>query len=194
MVYLLVLLSLFVTSCSSGKGGDRFNRVSIAPAWKGAPDFSDQDLIREDQGKQKVKYEVSKEELDTLPADKLILKAWGALGAGAFDTAIQVSEKVLERFKEKAISQQKSLSGQFPKAGEEKDYAELNACGSALYVIAESYEKQGQCKKAVEFYRRAIKEFPLSQNWDPRGWYWKVADEAKAKIEKLERDGCNGKE
>ncbi len=193
MVYLLVFLSVFISSCSCSKGRNEFGRVSIAPAWKGAPDFSDQELIREDQGKQKVRYEVSEEELNTLPADKLILKAWGALGAGAFDVAIQVSEKVLERFREKAISQQKSLSGQFPKAGKEKDYAELNACGAAFYVIAESYEKQGQCEKAIEFYKKAIKEFPLSQNWDPRGWYWKIADEAKAKIEKLEKSGCNEK-
>ncbi len=194
MVYLLVFLSIFLSSCSSDRGGDRFNRISIAPAWKGAPDFSNQNLIHEEAEKQEVKFEVSEEELRTLPASKLILKAWGALGAGAFNTAIQVSEKVLERFREKAVAQQKSLSGQFPKAGKEKDYAELNACGSALYVIAESYEKQGQCEKAIEFYRKAIKEFPLSQNWDPRGWYWKIAEEAKAKIEKLERDGCNEKE
>ncbi len=190
MIYLLVFLSIFLSACSSKEEGIKFGRVSIPPAWKGAPDFSDQPLIHEDVKKQEVRFEISDEELNNLPADKLILKAWGALGAGAFDTAIAISEKVLDRFHERALAQQKSLGGQFHKAGKEKEYAELNACGAALYVIAEAYEKQGECDKAVEFYRRAIKEFPLAQNWDPRGWYWKVSEEAKAKIEKIEKDGC----
>ncbi len=192
MYWILIFLSMFVSACTSSHQAKeiQFGRISIPSAGKGAPDFSDQPLIHEDVKHQEVKFEISEEELKSLPPDKLILKAWGALGAGAFDTAVQISQTILSRFREKAVVQQKSLSGHFPKAGKEKEYSELNACGAALYVIAEAYEKQGKCEKAIEFYKRAIREFPLAQNWDPRGWYWKVAEEAKTKIEKIEKEGC----
>ncbi len=177
----LVLLS----GCKGEK--DMFARIEIPPARKGAPKFDPNELIHEDEVKKEAKYEISKEELQSLPADKLVTEAWSALGAGALDTAIEISNTILSRFYAKAQEEQRSLGGKFPQTGKEKDYPELNACGSALYIIAEAYEKKGDCQKAIDYYRRAIKEFPLAQNWDPRGWYWKVAEEAKAKIEKLEQ-------
>ncbi len=188
MRYLGVVLILGVVLLSGCRGKeDMFARIEIPPAGKGAPQFDPKELIHQDEVKREAKYEIAQEALQSLPADKLVNEAWSALGAGALDTAIEISNTILTRFYAKAQEEQRSLGGKFPQTGKEKDYPELNACGAALYIVAEAYEKKGDCQKAIEYYRRAIKEFPLAQNWDPRGWYWKVAEEAKGKIEKLEQ-------
>ncbi len=183
----------FLSGCKAVVCDNVEDRIKISPASRGAPDYSDMHLIREDSIGSKVEFKVSEEELNTLPADKMILKAWTALGKGAVDSAIRIAEKVIERFKDEAIRQQESLSGHFPKAGTEDNYKELNAVGTAYYIIAEGYEKEGHCDKALTYYRKAIREFPLSQNWDPRGWFWKVAEESKAKIDKISEVGCEKK-
>ncbi len=190
LVFILFLLAYSMGCSEKRENISLFTRVNIPPAAKGAPKFDSAELIHQDVFKQKARFNITDQELKTLGPDKLITKAWTALGSGAVDVAIRIAETVLNRFSQKALEQQQLLGGQFPKSGDEEKYKELNAAGTALYIIAEAYEKEGECKKALEYYKRAIEEFPLSQNWDPRGWYWKVKEEAEAKIEKLRKAGC----
>lgn len=184
-----ILVGVFFYGCQQSKD-EFFSRPKLIPAAKGAPQFDRAMLITGEDEKKVVRFQISEEELNTLPADQLLTKAWSALGKGAFDDAIKIANKVIERFKDVASEQQDSLDGQFPKTGEESKYKELNAVGTAYYVIGEAYEKKGDCKQAIKEFNLAIERFPLSQNWDPRGWYWKVKDESEAKIKKLKEAGC----
>ena len=190
LLYFATVILVFAAGCRMQEHKTTFSRISIPSAARGAPRFDPKELIHEDVTERQSKFEVSQEQLNVLPADKLVTKAWTALGAGAYDVAIKIAKKVLDRFSEEAKREQDSLEGQFPKSGEEGKYKALNAAGTALYIIAEAYEKQGMCKQALEYYQRAINEFPLSQNWNPRGWYWKVKEEAQAKIKKLKEGNC----
>ncbi len=185
-----ILVPLSFIGCRKDFERELFSRPRLLPAAKGAPQFDKSKLITGDGESREVHFEISEEELQNLEADQLLTKAWSALGKGAFADAIKIAQRLIDRFNEIARQQQESLNGQFPRTGEEDKYKELNAVGTAYYVIGEAYEKQGRCKEAVDYFRRAIKEFPLAQNWDPRGWYWKVRDESEAKIRKLKEADC----
>ncbi len=191
-VLLILCFSLSLTIIGCKKDTERivFSRPRILPAAKGAPQFDKSKLITGEGENREVHFEISETELNELAADQLLTKAWSALGKGAFNDAIKIANRLIERFYKVAKEQQTSLDGQFPRSGEEGKYKELNAVGTAYYVIGEAYEKQGRCREALEYFHKAIEEFPLAQNWDPRGWYWKVKDESEAKIQKLKEADC----
>ncbi len=178
----------FISGCDENK--EEGFRLTLKPASKGAPVFPKDILITEDTTDKTVHIDVDWKEMDEAPAEKVIQKAWAALGARAYEDAIKLADICIKRFESNALSQQKALHGHFPKAGDELKYKELNAVGASYYVKAESYQKMGDCDNAKSNYESAIEKFPLSQNWDPRGWYWSIKEEASAKLKQLEKE-CN---
>ncbi len=177
--------------CSSGGNEEKPFRLALKPASKKAPDFSKEPLITEDNTGTTVHIDVDWDAMEKEPAEKVISKAWAALGARAFEDAIKLADICIRRFEDTARKQQASLGGKFPKAGQEGIYKELNAVGAAYYVKAESYQKMGDCEKARQYYKETIHKFPLAQNWDPRGWYWSIKEESLTKLKALEEECGN---
>ena len=52
----------------------------------------------------------------------------------------------------------------------------------------ENYNEQdlGGKDKALKAYKTVVEDFPYARAWDPKGWYWTVADAASPRIKELE--------
>lgn len=118
----------------------------------------------------------------------LVQKAWEALHAKDVDTAEAYVKKILELYQKEARDMQASLVGYAWESREKVfSYWALNDVGTALYVLGKAYEDAGKMNKAQKAYRKLIKEFKYAQCWDPGGWFWKPAEEAQDRLEKLEK-------
>ncbi len=115
----------------------------------------------------------------------LIKKSWEALNEEDYEAAKVYAEKCIELYEDKAKEQQASLND-FPSSDEASKYWALNDVGTAYFILAESYRKEGDLEKAKEYYQKIIDEYSYAQCWDTQGWWWKVADAAKEKLEEIE--------
>ncbi|HQP10796.1 MAG TPA: hypothetical protein PKV41_05370, partial [Candidatus Omnitrophota bacterium] len=73
----------------------------------------------------------------------------------------------------------------FPERGQEKNYQELNDVGTCLFIKAEAVMNSGETEEAIRQFQRIIEEYPWAQAWDPRGWFWSVAEKSQASIDVL---------
>lgn len=90
----------------------------------------------------------------------------------------------LELYGAKALEQQASLSA-FPPRGEEKNYQDLNDVATCLFVKAEYAMNSGQTEDAVKQFQHIMKTYSWAQTWDPRGWFWSVAEKSHDSIKVL---------
>ena len=64
-------------------------------------------------------------------------------------------------------------------------YGPLNGAGTCYFIKGEALSKLGKKEKAMAAYQTVMDEFPYAKAWDPRGWFWTVADAAKEAMAKL---------
>ena len=114
----------------------------------------------------------------------LTVKAWQALSRNDFKGVDLYTKKCIYLFGDKAGEMQSSLRD-FAKSSFVPYYWALNDVGTCYFIIAESYKKQGDAQKAKDAYQTAISSYGYAQCWDPRGWYWKVADISKKQLAEL---------
>ncbi len=55
----------------------------------------------------------------------------------------------------------------------------------AYFIQGKVFLAQGKKEKAEEKFSAVIEQFGFSQWWDPKGWFWKVAEEAEKEIKTL---------
>ncbi len=111
----------------------------------------------------------------------LMKNTWSALAKRDFDTVASEADKCLRLYQEKAGKMQTRLRA-FPSEKEAFDYWALNDVATCLFVKAKAMHMQGRDKEAVTLCRQIIEHYGYSQCWDPRGWFWKVADAAYDQI------------
>ena len=106
----------------------------------------------------------------------LIGKAWAALSQNDIEAVLAYTNKCLELYGDKAKEMQASLKD-FPTGtnNEIHSFWALNDCATGLFIQGEAYRKAGMKDKAKEAYERLVKDFSFGQCWDPKGWFWKVA-------------------
>ena len=117
-------------------------------------------------------------------------KAWGALNAKNYDQAVAYAKKCVEMYEQQALEMQKSLKEPVPNKDKEavsKLWA-LNDVGTCLFITGQALEKQDKGKEALAAYKQLVEKLPFAQCWDTKGWFWKPADGAKARIKALEFD------
>ena len=73
----------------------------------------------------------------------------------------------------------------FATAGHEDEFALVNDVATARYVMGEALMKQEKYGDAVKQFETVISDYPYAQCWDPKGWFWKVAEVSKKNIEKI---------
>jgi len=117
-------------------------------------------------------------------SQELVRKAWEASGNNDLEKVTSIAEQCRERFGAEARRLQSELSG-FPQRGEEERYQALNDVGTCLFIEAEALMKNGKTEEAIALFQKAVDEYKWSQAWDPRGWYWSVAEKSQASIDKL---------
>ena len=111
-------------------------------------------------------------------------KAWEAHGKNDIEATFKYTQECIDLYKDEAAKQQQSLK-ELPKGAEITAFSRLNDVATCYFIQAESYMRQGEIEKAKEIFNLIIQQYPYAQAWDPRGWYWTVAEASKQSIEKL---------
>ena len=112
----------------------------------------------------------------------LTAKAWKAYVAHRYEAMELYARKCIELYGATAKQMQSTLSA-YPPKGEESDYWALNDVATCLYIRGKALQRQGHNKDAALAYREIIDNYPFAQCYDPNGWYWKIADEAKRNLQ-----------
>lgn len=114
-------------------------------------------------------------------------KAWKALGDGQPDGALVYTAKCRELYAGEAEKQQKSLAD-FAAAEKAHDYWALNDVGTCLFIEGQVHEKAGRTKEAVAAYKSLADNYGFCQCWDTKGWFWRPAEAAAARVKELAFD------
>lgn len=132
---------------------------------------------------------VSKEDISgktqEIPSlEELVSLSRKAKDKNEFEEVYMHVEAALEQWGDRARSQQSSLKD-FPSTGQIKDYIILNNVAQCQFIKAEALKKQGRIEEAIAAFGLIISDFSFSQAWDPRGWYYKLADTAQEAIDRM---------
>lgn len=119
-----------------------------------------------------------------LSSEELTIRAWEALSAKDYKTAIFYANRCIGQYLEEADKQQASLEN-FPARGKEEQFWALNDVGTSLFIKGEAFMKQEMWKEAKEMFNRIMDDYSFAQCWDPRGWFWKVVKVSKVNLEKI---------
>ena len=122
---------------------------------------------------------------NTHPSCVLQVGAWDALAAGQYEVAVSFAAACVELNEDEARKQQASLSTT-PADGGFKEYGALNHAGTCYFIKGEALMKLKDIDQALAAYKMVVDEFSYSQAWDPKGWFWTVADAARPKVKELE--------
>lgn len=118
----------------------------------------------------------------TKEVPQLIMKSWDAWGSGNYTLTYEFTDEFIGLHQEEALMQAKGLSD-FP--ANPDNYQAYNNVATAYFIKAEALRDDGKTEEAIKTYNKVIEDFSFAKGWDPRGWYWKVADTAKKSLEKL---------
>ncbi len=134
-------------------------------------------------------------------SEALIRKAWEALSAGKggvgaenLEKALACTKVAIDTFSAQADEQQ----AQRLKAGECKVppgvndretyfrlYAALGDVGAAWFIRGQVFSQQHKWKEAREAYKVVTDKYSCAYAWDPRGWFWRLAEGAEREAGKL---------
>ena len=124
-----------------------------------------------------------------LPAERtladLISSARQAKDEGKFDVVDNLVEEAKARFGAEARAEQKSLK-EFPPAEQINAYEALNGLAQCQFIKAEALKKAGKIKEAIAAFGVIVSDYSFAQAWDPRGWYYKLAEVAQEGIDRME--------
>lgn len=120
-------------------------------------------------------------------SETLTGKAWAATEAKNYPAVKVYADKCREMYGAQAEEMQKTLTAPADK-DHAFDYWALNDVGTASFLLGQALEKQGDNKGAIVAYKYVVEKTPYAQCWDPKGWFWKPADAAGARLKALEFD------
>jgi len=112
----------------------------------------------------------------------LVPRAWEASSRGDFTLLDQIAQEALDSYGEEALMQQATLED-FPPRGNEKDYQPLNDVATVLFIKAEALMNYGKTEQAIALFEEIIRKYCWAQAWDPRGWFWSVAEKSQNSID-----------
>jgi beta-glucuronidase len=119
-----------------------------------------------------------------ISSQELVRQAWEASSQKDLARLEDIVNQCLKFHGEEAKEIQKKIQG-FPARGTEKYYHVLNDVATCLFIRAEASMNTGKTDEAVVRFQEIVDEYPWAQAWDPRGWYWSVAEKSQASINVL---------
>lgn len=117
---------------------------------------------------------------------ELVAESWEALFKKDYVLLEKLVTQCVDGYGKEADREQASLRD-FPTQDKIAAYQALNDVATCLFVRIEALVRQEKIEEAKEACRELIEKYPFAQAWDPRGWYWKVAEKAQATLDKLEK-------
>ncbi len=123
-------------------------------------------------------------EQQILTSSEIVKLAWEASGQNNLTRLEELVRQCLEVSGQKAKEEQSMLT-HFPVRGEESKYQDLNDVATCLFIKAESLMNSGKKDEAMLKFQEILDEYSWAQAWDPRGWYWSVAEKSQASMDVL---------
>lgn len=114
-------------------------------------------------------------------SQNLTTKSWDSLQAKDYKGVELYAKKCLTLYSGKAQKMQGELTTFKAKGAEATAWA-MNDVATCCFMLGEKYMQEGNDILAKEMYQKAS-QFGFAVCWDPRGWYWKVAEVAKDKLD-----------
>jgi tetratricopeptide (TPR) repeat protein len=134
--------------------------------------------------------EAAQDRLDTMgtkydyedyKSETLIRKSWEALIKKDYKGVEMYAQKNIKIYEEEAIKMQ-ILKQRSPIQEPESLNWALNDVATCYYLLGEINLIKGNDKKAKEMYGKAA-QFGFALCWDPQGWYFKVGETAKDRLD-----------
>ncbi len=122
------------------------------------------------------------EPLPTL--EELVTLARKAKDKGEFEKAYEFVSDAEKRFGKQARREQKTLK-EVPPTDQIDSYKILNNVALCYFIKGEALKKEGKIEEAIKAFGKVISDFSYSQAFDPRGWYYKLADTAQEAIDRM---------
>ncbi|MDD5006323.1 MAG: glycoside hydrolase family 2 TIM barrel-domain containing protein [Candidatus Omnitrophica bacterium] len=121
-----------------------------------------------------------------ISSKEYVAQAWKILSKKDYDSLDKLVKECVDKYGQEADSQEASLKD-FPAQDKISLYQSLNDVATCLFVRIEALVRQAKNEEAKQACRDLINKYPFAQAWDPRGWYWKVAEKAQSTLDKLEK-------
>ncbi len=118
-------------------------------------------------------------------SQELVRRDWEASGKNDLKEVLAITKQCVSLYGKEAKEQEDQLQN-FPPRDKIDTYQALNDVGTCLFIKAEALMHNGRTEESKALFRKIIKEYKWAQAWDPRGWYWSVAEKAQASIDMLE--------
>lgn len=116
----------------------------------------------------------------------LTVSAWESLAQKDFEGVSAYANKCLELYEPKAKEMALGMKS-FSRPGHEDDFALVNDVATSHYIMGEAYMKLERPSDAMKEFTYVIETYPYAQCWDPKGWFWKVAEVSKKNIDKINK-------
>lgn len=121
---------------------------------------------------------------DRPSSTELLRKAWEAHGTNQPEAAIAITNQCIELYHDRARQLEATLTA-FPGRGHEGEYQVLDDVATCLFIQGEVYMGQGKSEEAIKVFNTIIQDYKYARAWDPRGWFWSVAEKSQASLDKL---------
>ena len=117
----------------------------------------------------------------------LTKEAWAAFGDLDLEKVLAYTNKCIEIYGEEAKKMQAALVD-YPEGSRDEiaAYWALNDVATCLFIQGETYRRVNMFAEAKASYQKLIDEYTYGQSWDSKGWFWKPAEAARAKIKMFE--------
>lgn len=117
-------------------------------------------------------------------SEYLTNKVWEGLDKKDYARVEVYAQKCILLYQEQAKSQQNSLRD-FAANSFIPYFWALNNVGTCYFILGEAYLAQKRYEDAKGMYQEVIDNYSYARCWDPRGWFWKVAEDAKQRLKKI---------
>ncbi|UCD15774.1 MAG: hypothetical protein JSV34_01635 [Candidatus Omnitrophota bacterium] len=112
-------------------------------------------------------------------------KGWALRGKKDFQGVYKVTDECILKFSAQADKLASGLAD-FPPTGDEESFKIMNDVATCYFIKGESLREQGKVEEAIEAFKTILDKYPFAQAFDPRGWYWSLAEKAKIAIDQLQ--------
>ena len=102
-----------------------------------------------------------------------------------FDQVCQTVNTCIKKFSAQADELAGELND-FPLTGEMSRFQVMNDVATCYFIKGESLRNAGRTKEATRVLREVIDKYPYAQGWDPRGWYYSIAEKGEIVIAQIE--------
>jgi len=123
----------------------------------------------------------SENDFGDFSSETLTTRAWKAFEEGDYAAAEAYTTKCTSLYESQAVQQAKSLTD-FAPQDKAFNYWALNDVATSYFLMGKIHLVNGRVKEAQEAFHTVIDRFPFAQSWDPKGWFWKVAEAASDKL------------